>query len=67
MSEWKTPNDYWNEDAIYYCDYEERQKSGVRLGIDARRLAFPSLRSLHHRAKRGVYHQPLWGCISPAA
>ncbi|MBO5221905.1 MAG: hypothetical protein J6C26_06305, partial [Clostridia bacterium] len=18
----------------------------------------------HHRAKRGVYHQPLWGCIS---
>jgi len=18
----------------------------------------------HHRAKRGAYHQPLWGCIS---
>ena len=30
MSEWKTPNDYWNEDAIYYCDYEERQKIGCQ-------------------------------------
>ena len=28
MSKWKTPTDYWNEDAIYYCDYEERQKIG---------------------------------------
>ena len=33
-----------------------------RLGIDARRLAIPSLRSLHHRAKCGVYHQ---GRIAP--
>ena len=38
-----------------------------RLGIDARRLAIPSLRSLHRRAKRGAYHQPLWGCISSRA
>ena len=29
-----------------------------RLGIDARRLAIPSLRSLHRRTKCGVYHQP---------
>ena len=28
-----------------------------RPGIDARRLAIPSLRSLYRRAKRGVYHQ----------
>ena len=28
MSKWKTPTDYWNDDAIYYCDYEERQKIG---------------------------------------
>ena len=35
-----------------------------RLGIDARRLAIPSLRSLHHRAKCGGYHQPLRGWIS---
>jgi hypothetical protein len=35
-----------------------------RLGIDARRLAIPSLRSLHRRTTCGVYHQPLWGWIS---
>ena len=36
-----------------------------RLGIDARRLANPSLRSLHHRTKCGVYHHAL-ACISSA-
>ena len=28
-----------------------------RLGIDARKLAIPSLRSLHRHTKCGVYHQ----------
>ena len=32
-----------------------------------RALGVPVGLVYHHRAKRGVYHQPLWGCISSRA
>ncbi len=37
---------------------KNRQVLTCRFFIQAAGLAY------HHRAKRGVYHQPLWGCIS---